>query len=52
MTSLSMTEEDKQIRAWCAVLYPQLESFMLQTMFVSYRKALLLRFMFLGDGSV
>jgi hypothetical protein len=37
---------------WCAVLYPQRESFMLQKIFGSYSGALLLRFMFRGDGTV
>jgi hypothetical protein len=47
MISLSMINEDKKHElhyTWCAVLYTQLESFMLQTIFGSYSGALLLRF--------
>jgi len=54
MISLSMMNEDKHELpyTWCAVLYSQLEIFMLQKISGSYSGALLLCFKFLGDGAV
>ena len=54
MISLSMMNEDKHELPYtrCAVLCSQLEIFMLQKISGSYSAALLLCFMFLGDGTV